>query len=363
MKITDIRAIQLRRLLQRPQRNARGERAERRFTFVLVETDAGISGLGEGAGDAELMEAVIERRLKPMALGLDPLNIDDLWNKLFASRAFWEMAGSVICGISAIEVACWDIRGQAEEAPVYELLGGLQRERIEAYASALHWDDPAYMADTAKRYVDAGFHFVKTHLGAEPEIDLVRLEAIRKAIGNDIGLMIDANTAFDRDTALARGQQFAAFEPLWYEEPLAPYDFQGYAWLRQQLPMHLATGENLYTTHGFEPLLARQGCDFIMPDILRCGGIRQAQRICEAAEWYGVSVSPHNYSGGVGLAATLHFMAALPQTLLLEFDPTGTAIYEELFIEPLVVRDGHVRVAATPGLGVHLTDEVIARYR
>jgi L-alanine-DL-glutamate epimerase-like enolase superfamily enzyme len=363
MKITDIRTLQLRRPLDRPQRHARGQQQERCFTFVVVETDAGLTGLGEACGDEAYLPAIVEGRLKPLACGLDPCDIETLWTKLFASRAFWETSGSYVCGISAIEVACWDICGQAEGVPVYELLGGLRRERIEAYASGLHWDEPEAMAELAKRYVDAGFRFLKTHIGAEPEGDLARLEAIRNAVGPDIGLLIDVNTAFDRDAALARGREYAAFEPLWYEEPLPPYDFQGYAWLRQQLPMHLAAGENLYTVHGFEPLLARQGCDFIMPDILRCGGFRQAQRICEAAEWYGVAVSPHSYASGVGLAATLHLMAALPQTLLLEFDPTGTAIYEELFVQPLVVQDGHVRVPSAPGLGVRLTPDIIARYR
>lgn len=363
MKITDIRALQLRRPLERPQRNARGSRHERHFTFVLVETDAGFTGLGEACGDDAFMEAIVERRLRPMAIGLDPLDVETLWTKLYASRSFWEMSGSYVCGVSAIEVACWDIRGQAEDVPVYELLGGLERDRIEAYASDLHWDEPGHMADLARGYVDAGFRFVKTHIGAERDGDLVRLEAMRKAIGPDIGLLIDVNTAFDRDTALERGRDYAAFDPLWYEEPLPPYDHQGAAWLRHQLPMHIASGENLSTTHGFEPLLARQACDFITPDILRCGGIRQTQLICEAAEWYGISVSPHSYCSGVGLAATLHLMAALPQTLLLEFDPTGTAIYEELFVHPLVVRDGHVEVPTAPGLGVHLTDDIIARYR
>jgi D-galactarolactone cycloisomerase len=363
MKITGIRTVQLRRPLDRPQRHARGGRDVRCFTFVLVDTDAGITGLGESAGDELIIETIIDKRLKPMAIGLDPFDVTKLWDTLYASRAFWEPAGSVVCGISAIEIACWDIRGQAEGVPIYELLGGCQRDRIEAYASDLHWDEPEGMADLAKRYVEAGFRFVKTHLGAEADADLRRLEAIREAVGPDIGLMIDVNTAFDRDTALERGLAYAAFEPLWYEEPLPPHDHQGYAWLRHQLPMHIATGENLYTTHGFEPLLARQGCDFIMPDLLRCGGIREAQRICEAAEWYGIAASPHNYAGGVGLAATLHFMAALPQTLLLEFDPTGTAVYEELFIAPLIVKDGHVQVPATPGLGVHLTEDIMARYR
>src|SRR6516162_8326780 len=132
MHITEVRAVQLVRRLDRPLRNAREGRSERTFTFVLVETDAGLTGLGDAFGDPALMPAIIDRRLRPMALGLDPCDIAALWRRLFASRAFWETAGSVLCGISAIEVACWDIRGQAEGVPVCMLFGGRQREWIEA---------------------------------------------------------------------------------------------------------------------------------------------------------------------------------------------------------------------------------------
>src|SRR5262249_20416279 len=149
MQITNVRAVQMTRKLDRPQRNSREGRGERTFTFVLVETDAGLTGLGDAYGDQALMPTIIERRLGPMARGLDPCNIDGLWRRLFASRAFWETGGSVLCGISAIEVACWDIRGQAEGVPVCTLLGGRQREWIDAYASDLHWEEPERMADTA----------------------------------------------------------------------------------------------------------------------------------------------------------------------------------------------------------------------
>ena len=248
-------------------------------------------------------------------------------------------------------------RGQAEGVPVCELLGGRRRDQIEAYASDLHWDDPQVMADLAAAYVQAGFrHAQDYHLGApvlkRTNADLARCAAIRQAIGPDVGFMIDVNTAFDRDTALARGREFRDFNPFWYEEPLSPLDWQGHAWLRDQLGLAIATGENLCTTHGFEPLLQGHGCDYVMPDILRCGGLEQTRLICLAAQQHGIISSPHNYSSGVGLAATLHLMAALPQTQLLEFDPTGTAIYEELFTEPLVVEQGSVQAPLFTGPGL-----------
>ena len=219
------------------------------------------------------------------------------------------------------------------------------------------------MAEAAKSFVDEGFRWVKTHIGAEYDRDLVRLEAIRRAIGPNIGLMIDINRAFDRQTALEQGRKQSAFDPFWLEEPIAPLDYEGYAWLRKQLPMPIAAGENLYTTYGFAPMFACGGCDYAMPDILRCGGIRQTRLICEAAERAGITATPHNYASGVGLAATLHLMAAVPETQLLEYDAERNSIYEEMFIEPLALKDGRVRVPTAPGLGVALTDEIIAKYR
>jgi L-alanine-DL-glutamate epimerase-like enolase superfamily enzyme len=361
MQITEVRAVQLTRRLDRPQRNAREGRSERTFTLVLVETDAGVTGLGDAFGDQALMPTIIERRLRPLAIGLDPCDLGAVWRQLFASRAFWETGGSVLCGISAVEVACWDIRGQAEGVGVCELLGGRRREWIDAYASDLHWEEPQRMADAAARFVEQGFRCVKTHIGApgERDRDLRRVEAVRRAIGPDVGFMIDVNTAFEPQQALEFGQALVPFRPYWFEEPVAPPDAAGHAWLRERLPLKIATGENLYLTHGFEPLWAHHACDYAMPDILRCGGLEQTRQICLAAIRQGVIPSPHNFSSGVGLAATLHFMAALPETEWLELDPTGTAIYEELFVEPLAVEHGRVRVPNTPGLGVRLTEKVI----
>ncbi len=358
MKITNVRTVQITRQTETPLRSSVGEMIERRFTFVIVETDAGISGIGDAFGDQALMPTIIERRLGPMSVDLDPTDIDGVWRKLIGSRAFWETAGSVVCGISAIEVACWDIRGKAEGVPVCELLGGRHSESIDAYASDLFWEEPARMAEKAAGYVEQGFRCVKTHIGApgERDRDLQRTEMIRNAIGPDIGFMIDINTGFDRATALERGRELAAFNPFWYEEPLPPLDFKGHASLREQLPFKVATGENLYLEEGFRPLFAAGGCDYVMPDILRCGGLEQTRRVCRAAHEQGVIASPHNFSSGVGLAASLQLMAAMPETQLLEFDTTGTAIYEEMFVDPMVVEDGRVQVPTAPGMGIALDE-------
>jgi L-alanine-DL-glutamate epimerase-like enolase superfamily enzyme len=364
MKITDVRTVRLTRSLDKPQRHSQGGRASRTFTFVLVETDTGHVGLGDAFGDDALVQYIVDKRIGPMSIGLDPCDIPAVWKHLFTSRAFWETAGSVMCAISAVEVACWDIRGKAEGVPVYELLGGKHRDSIQAYASDLHWEEAHVMAETAARYVDAGYRYVKTHIGAPQERsrDVERATAVREAIGPDVGFMIDINTALTREQSGELGEALAGVNPFWYEEPVSPVDYEGHALLRERLPFPIATGENLYGTYGFAPLFDAGGCDYAMPDILRCGGIAQTAAICELAKQHGVVASPHNYSSGVGTAATLHLMAALPDTQLLEFDPTGTAIYEELFVDGIGFDKGYVEVPTRPGLGVELTDATISRW-
>ena len=307
------------------------------------------------------MGCVIDR-LKTAAIGLDPLDIETLWKKLYERAFVWEPGGSCVCGISAVEVACWDIRGKAERVPVAELLGGAKLRRIQAYASDLHWDAPSFMAQQATKYVDNGFQCVKTHIGAQRDEDLRRLEAIRHAIGPQVKLMIDLNTGLERDESLKRITQYLPFDPFWIEEPIMPYDVEGHGWLRKNLKIPIAVGENLYTTHGFAAMLSGGGCDYVMPDVSRSGGIHQTQLIYQLAEADKVKCSPHNFCTGVGLAATLHVMAAMPAMEWLEYDPTGTSVYDELFVEPLEVKDGFVTVPTLPGLGVRVTEEVLLKY-
>ena len=328
---------------------------------MLVSTDAGIAGLGDAHGDQSLMTCVVER-LKSVAIGLDPLDIDLLWKKLYERAFVWEPGGSCVCAISAVEMACWDIWGKAERCPVSELLGGAKRTWIKAYASDLHWDSASHMASEAKKYVDRGFEAVKTHIGAEADEDLRRLEAIRSAIGSGTKLMIDLNTGLEREEAARRIDGYIPFAPFWVEEPIMPYDVDGHAWLRNRVSVPIAVGENLYTTHGFAAMLAGRGCDYVMPDVARSGGIRQTELVLRLAEANRVKCSPHNFSTGVRLAATLHVMAANPAMDWLEYDPTGTAICDELFVEPPVVKDGSVSVPTSPGLGVRLNDEVLRKY-
>jgi len=149
----------------------------------------------------------------------------------------------------------------------------------------------------------------------------------------------------------------------WYEEPLSPYDMDGLSTLRQKLDVPIAPGENEYTKWGFRELFESQSVDYAMPDAMRCGGITETKKICSLAEAFDVTCSPHCYTTGVGLAATIHVLASSPGAQWLEFDPTDFPLYEDLFVSPLEVSDGRVSLPDDPGLGVELDGAVIEKYR
>jgi len=363
MKITDVEVIVLSKPLSRPFVTSRAQFDRRTATLIQVSTDEGITGLGESVGNPFSIKGVVEKQLKEIILGRNPLDVEKLWQEMYSKALYWDLKGVLVVAMSGIEMALWDIQGKAFHVPVYRLIGGEYRNKIRAYASDLFWEDPEVMAEKAGQYVRDGYSIVKTHIGRDPQGDIQRARAIRKAIGDDIGFMIDINCGYDRPTALAMAQRFIKFNPFWYEEPLAPYDIEGYVDLRARVPFPIAMGENEFTKYAFKDLFVKGAVDYVMPDIARAGGILETKKICSLAEAFNVTCSPHNYSSGVLLAATLHVMASTPNADLLEYDVTGTAIYEELLNEPLEVKAGFVSIPQGPGLGVTLTEEIKKKYQ
>jgi L-alanine-DL-glutamate epimerase-like enolase superfamily enzyme len=363
VKILDVELIQLAKDSDHPHRNAKQARSRRVASLVRVTTDEGVDGLGEAWCDPALAGGVLLGKLRPQVLGEDPFNVEAIWRRAFDGSAMYDPKGAAVAGMSGIDMACWDIMGKAVGEPVCKLIGGLCRRTIEAYASDLHWrEDPAAMARLAASFVDRGFRRVKTHVGVDARDDVQRVRAIREAIGPEVGLMVDINTGFDRPTAISFGRRIAEHGIDWYEEPLSPMDLDGLAVVRAATGLPIATGENEYTRYGFRQMFEKGGVDVAMPDVARTGGITEAKKICAIAEAFGVVVSPHNYSSGVCSAATLQLLAATPTAGPLEWDTIDSSIVDELFVEPLQVRDGHVTVPELPGLGVHLPDEVRSKY-
>ncbi len=362
LTITNVEVIHLQKRLAAPTVNSKAAPSVRRYSIIKVSTDQGIYGLGEAAAPAEAVPGVVAA-LRSRVVGYDAFASEAIWNEVVEGSPRYDLTGLPMAVVSGIDTALWDIKGKALGVPVYELLGGRLRSRVRAYASDLHWqEDPAEMGRVAAGFVERGFRHVKTHLGRDAQDDIRRVRALREAIGPDVALMVDINTAYSLPTAITFGRRIEEFDIFWYEEPLAPHDLVGCARVRADTGLPIATGENEYTRFGFKRLFDADAADFAMPDVARTGGITELKRICALAQAYHVVVSPHNYSSGVCLAATLHVMASTVGTELLEYDPLGYAISREFFVEPPEEKDGEVSIPDTPGLGVHLTDELIERF-
>lgn len=364
MKITDVKVILLQRTLTSSMHISRGGFAVRSHAIVEVHTDEGITGLGEGVGDAQLVKAIVETRLKPLAVGLDPTNIETVRRKLMDSQVYFERKGSAICAASGIEMACWDIKGKALNVPVYQLLGGLYRDNLDSYVSDVYWEeDGKIMARNVERILGLGYTAIKVHVGrGTPNADYEKLRLIREVAGNHIKLMVDLNAGYNSMDARRAATLCENLNLFWLEEPVLPDQIDTLADLRQRARMPIAAGENEFRLYGFKELFEKRAIDVAMPDIGRVGGIQETRNICTLADTYGIMVSPHNFSSGVLLAATIHLMASTPNTLLLELDSSENAIYQELLVEPLKINNGLVLVPTQPGLGVEMKSDTIRRY-
>lgn len=333
--------------------------------LVVVETDAGVQGVGEAVGPpSAVTERVVDERLAPRLTGADPLAVERQWRRLLTDDLYKERKGAVVAAVSGVDIALWDIAGKARDEPVYRLLGGDTggAGSLRAYASDLFWDDPERMADRAASYVERGFTGVKCHLGRGLAADEARVAALRDAVG-DAALMVDLNCGYDRAEARRVGRMLADYDVYWYEEPLAPHDVAGLADLARSLDVPLAAGENEYTKWGFRDLFAADAVDYAMPDAMRCGGLTESKKICALAEAHGVTVTPHCFTTGVGLAATMHLAAATPAFEWLEFDVTDFPLVGSLLVDQPTVEDGRVALPEAPGLGVDLDTPAVANYR
>ena len=375
MKIAAIETFDLTCPLKCPFGWSQGWIDQRVTTLVKVTTDDGLVGWGEGAA-ADLINGL----LAPLLIGQDPMDRAGLWERMFHALYNGNNAvGLAGSALSALDIAFWDLAGKATGLPVCALLGGKVRDKIAVYATGLYYTEgefPDLLLDEARGYVAAGFKGMKTKVGGlSIAEDVVRVRALRDAIGPDIHLMVDANEAYNSTTAIRIGQKLAELDLVWFEEPVNAQDLDAYLEVKAALPMAIAGGENLRTRYEFKPYLTRRAYDIVQPDIMHCGGITEMQRICAMANACGIQVNPHVWGSPVMIAATLHLAATLPpcpparnaqpymQEPVMEFDRTPSAIRQELCAVPFGQKDSFVRVPTGPGLGIEVDEEVVERLR
>lgn len=367
MKITDVRTLRLRAPLtvHGQVRSRTGVRTHRYALLVEVHTDEGVTGMGSCSGNGVLLETIVARVLKPLLVGMDPLAIDEVWRKGYFGagiRAFGSRGVGVVA-LSGVDTALWDIRGKVEGAPLYELLGGKRRDRVEVYATALYPEETAASVEKAETLARQGFHGIKIKVGFDLDRDIERVAAVRSALGADFPLMTDANMGYDLDAALAAASAFEKLGVGWLEEPLFLEDVAGHAQLKARTGVPVALGENLHTRFAFESFMAQDAVDVLQPDVARAGGVSEVRAIAADAARRGLPLSLHTYGDGVALAASLHLAAALDVMAVMEFEYNENPLRSRLLRDRLEPDNGFLRPPDAPGLGVALDPEAVEAYR
>ena len=357
---------------------------------LLVElgTDDGEVGIGESAiygGPASVVETMIHDELAPRILGEDPTRPEWLW-QVMTGRSHQHGDGGVLpAAISGLDIAMWDLLAREAGLPLYRVLGGY-RDQVRAYASAGFYaegKDAGGLADEVRGYVEAGFQHVKIKVGRTTDTpvnplvhmeapdfatvtfaeDLRRVAAVRKAVGDDTHIMVDANNAWTKPTALEAGREFERLGVHWFEEPVPTDDRQGSAALAAAIDVPIAGYETRTGLAGFRDLINDRAVDIVQPDAIWSGGITACRRIAALAAAAGLPCVPHVFSTAVSLAANLHFIASIPNSYLLEFDQNPNALRTELLSRPIGPDErGVVTVPDGPGLGVSLDPETLRRY-
>jgi L-alanine-DL-glutamate epimerase-like enolase superfamily enzyme len=386
MKIKDIRTIALSYRCDPPYGSAGGMQARRGALLVEVETDAGIVGIGEAGLGGGATATVIEKDLKPLLVGEDPLMIEALWQKMFARTRQYGRRGVVMHGISGIDIALWDIAGKVAGLPVYKLLGAC-RDRVEAYASGGFYQEGKGVdgiAGEAESYRARGFKGMKMKIGrnpstgshlrhlaanaamceVEPEIDVARVAAVRHALGKHAKLMVDVNCAWSPAFAIEMGRALEPYNLYWIEEPVATDDIDGSAQVAAALATPIAGYETEMGLYGFRELVTRNAVDIVQCDVAWTGGFSEGKRIAAFAQAHHKMVAPHAFAGAVLLVASLHYAASIPNALALEWDQNPNGLRDELLKENLRLEsDGTVKPPERPGLGIELDRNAVDRYR
>jgi galactonate dehydratase len=344
------------------------------WLFVKVETDAGIHGWGEcyTQTDRDRAIATMLEAMRRYLLGRDAGAIKHLTHALY--HDFLHKRGSMefYSAVSGLEQALWDALGKALGVPVHRLLGGPCRERVRVYANG--WAggnvDPREVARRAKDLVARGFTAMKWDpfpgpwrewISADDERAAVEsVRVVRETVGPDVDLLVECHRRLAPMHAVRLARAMAPYNPFWFEEPVSSRHMAELAAVRAQITLPVVTGEELYGKADFREVFERRAADIINPDVCNTGGILELKEVAAMAEPYLVAVSPHNYnSTTVGLAATVHVSATIPNFLITEYFVNFEAVGQEVARPPLLPRNGYITVPETPGLGIDLDEAAL----
>lgn len=328
--------------------------------FVHIKTDEGPEGLGIGVmpGTRDLIEQV----LKPLLIGRDPLHHERLWEEMFWAVRGYGRKGMAFCALSAVDVGLWDLKGKIFDAPLYRLIGPYT-DTVPIYGSGgwTHLSEAELVREQVG-YVERGIPRVKMKVGkdfgkAEAE-DVRRVAAVRKAVGDDVEVYIDANNGYYAKQAITMARRFAPYNVGWFEEPVLADDIAGLAAVARAIDIPVATGEHEYTKYGFKDLIAAGGADIVQPDVGRVGGITEWLKVAHLAHAFNLPVAPHAVA-----PVHLHLACCTPNLRVVEVLGVEDEVYRRWFIDYPEQKDGlWSPFPDRPGLGLELNPKAVEKY-
>ena len=319
-------------------------------------------------------KTIIEQGYAPLLLGEDPLDVDRLWNKMLARIWWYGPQGIAAFGVSAVDMALWDLKAKLTGQPICQLLGGKLHDRVSAMASIhLNMEDLEWTVKEFNWFREQGYRVVKGGWGKKPQAvfgldrnrDLELTRRVREVIGEDIELVLDvlgARVKWDVHTAIRRFHDLEPYHLKWIEEPLPPQDYASHALLRRSAKIKIGTGEQEWDVEGYRRLLRGGGVDVVQIDPGRCLGISGCTAIIKLIEAEHLQFSAHTWSSALNTSASVHLLACSTHGACMDFKPHESPMQHELVSDPWVQSDGYLSVRNVPGLGVTVREDIVKKY-
>ena len=386
MKITSIKSHVLRYELEQELGYSQRYYKHRTAHLVEVETDEGITGWGECFGPGNIALAnkfIIEKVIQPLIKGENPTNKEYIWHKVYNSLRDSGQKGMPIQALSGIDIALWDILSKKANLPLYQLLGGKCNNQIPVYGYGMMLQEKPVeqlielFQKEAKEIKEKNFKAMKMKIGIGPKDDLKLVKAVREAIGDDYKLMVDANHAYNLSDALYVGKGLDEMNIYWFEEPVAPEDYEGYKELKKKLNTNIAGGEAEFTKYGWNQLIKNRCVDIAQPEVCGLGGITEYLKISALAQSNFIPIINHVWGSALSIAVNLHLLTSMPDMPgglfpskpMLEFDTTSknkfiTELAEEKFsiLDQVKNNNGFAKPLEEIGIGINPNKDFIKKY-
>ena len=386
MKITSIKSHVLRYELDKELGYSQQYYKHRTAHLVEVETDEGITGWGECFGPGNIALAnkyIVEKVIQPLIKGDDPLKKEYIWHKVYNLLRDSGQKGMPIQALSGIDIALWDILAKKSNLPLYQLLGGKTNDKIPVYGYGMMLQKKTVdelcelFKNEASQIKENNFKAMKMKIGMGPKEDLKLVSAVRDTIGSEFKLMVDANHAYNKNDALYVGRGLDEMNIYWFEEPVAPEDYDSYKELKEKLKTNIAGGEAEFTKYGWNQLIKNNCIDIAQPEVCGLGGITEYLKVSALAQSNFIPIVNHVWGSALSVAVNLHLLTTLPDMpgglfptkSMLEFDTTEKNIFitdlaEEKFsiLDQVKNKNGFASPLENIGIGINPDKDFIKKY-